>query len=149
MNQEPITVEAEVNADIAKVWEYWNQPEHIMNWAFASDDWKCPAAQNDLKVGGKMVITMAAKDGSAQFDLAATYQQVEEGELIEYVMEDPLTQNASEGQGRRHVKVEFLEVPEGVKIIESFDPENENPREMQQEGWQAILNNFKKYIESN
>ena len=138
MNQEPITVEAEVNADIAKVWEYWNQPEHIMNWAFASDDWKCPAAQNDLKVGGKMVITMAAKDGSAQFDLAATYQQVDEGELIEYVMED----------GRK-VKIEFSETENGVRITESFDPENKNPREMQQEGWQEILNNFKKYTENN
>jgi uncharacterized protein YndB with AHSA1/START domain len=133
----PITVQTVVKAPISKVWQYWNQPEHITKWAFASDDWEAPAAENDLRVGGKFSTTMAAKDKSASFDFAGVYTAVKEHALIEYDF------------GDRHTKVEFSETPEGVKIVETFDPENENPEEMQRSGWQAILDNFKKYIESN
>lgn len=138
MNKNPITVQTIVNAPLAKVWEYWNAPEHITQWAFASDDWEAPAATNDLRVGGKLVVTMAAKDKSASFDLVGAYTAVNEHTLIEFDMEDG-----------RHVKVEFVEVPEGVKVVETFDPEDENSEEMQRAGWQAILDNFKKHVENS
>lgn len=134
----PITVQTTVKAPISKVWDYWNKPEHIVHWAFASDDWEAPAAENDVRVGGKFKTTMAAKDKSSSFDFTGIYTVVKEHELIEYDMDDG-----------RHVKVEFSETPDGIKLVETFDPENENPLEMQRSGWQAILNNFKKYVEGN
>jgi uncharacterized protein YndB with AHSA1/START domain len=131
-----ITVQTVVKAHIAEVWECWNKPEHIIGWAFASDDWEAPTAQNDLRVGGKFKTTMAAKDKSSSFDFTGTYTAVRENELIEYELDDD-----------RQVRVEFTELPEGVRITESFEPENQNPEEMQRSGWQAILDNFKKYVE--
>ena len=138
MRMKTITIETKINAPIEKVWEYWNEPEHITGWAFASDDWEAPAAENDLRVGGKFKTTMAAKDKSESFDFTGVYTVVNVNQLIEYDLVDG-----------RHVKVEFTEVPGGVKVVETFDPENENPNEMQSSGWQAILDNFKKYVESN
>lgn len=133
-----ITVQSVVKAPIEKVWESWIKPEHIVQWAFASNDWEAPAAENDLRVGGKFKTTMAAKDKSASFDFTGAYTDVKEHGVIEYNMDDG-----------RHVKVEFAELPQkgGVKITETFDPESENPKEMQRSGWQAILDNFKKYAE--
>ena len=133
-----ITVQSVVKAPIEKVWEFWMKPEHIVNWAFASDDWEAPAAVNDLRVGGKFKTTMAARDKSMSFDFTGVYTNVKEHELIEYDIDDG-----------RHVKLEFTESPEGVKITETFEPENENPEKMQRSGWQAILDNFKKYAEAN
>lgn len=133
---EKITVQTIVNAPISKVWEYWNKPEHIMNWAFASDDWEAPSAKNDLRVGGNFVIKMAAKDKSASFDFGGTYSAVEENSLIEYSMPNG-----------REVSTKFTETPEGTKIVQTFDPEEQNTAEMQRQGWQAILDNFKKYVE--
>lgn len=138
MNKNPITIQTIINAPISKVWECWNKPEHITQWAFASDDWEAPAAENDLRTGGKFKTVMAAKDKSTSFDFTGTYSSVKEHESIEYDMTDG-----------RHVKVEFTEVPEGTKIVETFDPENENTEELQRRGWQAILNNFKNYTEKN
>lgn len=138
MDKKAITVETIVKAPMSKVWEYWNKPEHIMHWAFASDDWEAPAAENDLRVGGKFKTTMAAKDKSSSFDFTGMYTVVKEHELIEYNMDDG-----------RHAKVEFNEEPEGVKVIVTFDPENENSEEMQRSGWQAMSDNFKKYVEGN
>jgi uncharacterized protein YndB with AHSA1/START domain len=135
----PITVQTVVNAPIEKVWEYWNSPEHIPGWAFAQDDWEAHSAENDVRVGGNFKTTMAAKDKSASFDFGGAYTAVEEHKLLEYDM----------GDSGRHVKIEFEETPEGVKIIETFDPENENPEEKQRFGWQAILDNFKKYTEGS
>lgn len=129
-------VETTIKAPLFKVWEYWNKPEHITKWAFASDDWEAPAAENDVRTGGKFKTVMAAKDKSASFDFTGTYTLVKENEIIEYDMDDG-----------RHVKTEFKETPDGIKIIETFDPESENPLEMQKNGWQAILDNFKKYVE--
>lgn len=131
-----ITVQIIVKAPIAEVWECWNKPEHITGWAFASDDWEAPAAENDLRVGGKFKTTMAAKDKSSSFDFAGIYTAIRENELIEYDLDDG-----------RQVRAEFTELPEGVRITESFEPENQNPEEMQRTGWQAILDNFKKYVE--
>lgn len=131
-----ITVQTVVNAPVEKVWECWNKPEHITGWAFASDDWEAPSAENDLRVGGRFKTTMAAKNKSASFDFTGVYTNIKEHKLIEYDIDDG-----------RHVKVEFTESPEGVKVTETFEPENENPEEMQRSGWQAILDNFKKYAE--
>ena len=137
MARNPITIETIVNVPISKIWEYWNKPEHITKWAFASDDWEAPAAENDLRVGGIFKTTMSAKDKSASFDFTGTYTALKEYELIEYDMDDG-----------RHVKVEFVDLDDGMKIIQTFDPEGENPEEMQRNGWQAILDNFKKYAEA-
>lgn len=138
-----IIVQAVVNVPMEKVWEYWNKPEHITKWAFASDDWEAPAVENDLRVGGKFKTRMAAKDKSASFDFSGVYTKVTEHELIEYDMD-----RAQNEQVSRHVKTEFIEVPEGVKVVVTFDPENENSVEKQRSGWQAISDNFKKYVES-
>jgi uncharacterized protein YndB with AHSA1/START domain len=131
-----ITVETTVNKDIDTVWEFWTKPEHVVKWNNASLDWECPKATNDLSVGGKFSYTMAAKDGSVSFDFSCTYTEVVENKSIKYTMDD----------GRK-VSVSFDKVEGGVHITETFEPENENPEEMQREGWQAILNNFKQVAE--
>lgn len=133
----PITVESTVNAPVAKVWEVWSSPEHIMRWNNASPDWHTPFAENDLRTGGKFTSTMAAKDGSMSFDFGGVYSNVELHKEIAYDMSD----------GRK-VKVLFTQDGEGTKVTETFDPEGTNPLEMQQAGWQAILDNFKSYTES-
>jgi uncharacterized protein YndB with AHSA1/START domain len=133
---QPITVETIINAPLEKVWEYGNKPEHIKNWAFASDDWHSPSSENDLRTGGKFKTRMEAKDGSAGFDFEGTYTNVKENELVEFVMPD----------GRK-VKVVYEQTPKGVRVTEIFDPESENPPEFQRQGWQAILDNFKAYVE--
>ena len=147
MNKNPITIETTVKAPLSKVWDYWTNPKHIVKWAFVEDTWEAPSAENDIRTGGKFKTVMAAKDKSSQFDFTGVYTAVIEHELIEYDMEDPPSHKASEGQGGRHVKIVFEETPDGVKITETFDPEQENSEEMQREGWQNILNNFKKYVE--
>jgi uncharacterized protein YndB with AHSA1/START domain len=135
---EAIVVSTTIKAPVGRIWEYWNKPEHITNWAFASDDWEASAAENDVRVGGKFKIRMAAKDASAGFDFTGTYTAVKNNELIAYDMDDG-----------RHVKVQFFPLPEGVQVTETFDPENTHPHEVQRAGWQAILDNFRKYVESN
>lgn len=131
-----VTISTVVNAPMEKVWECWIEPQHITQWAFASDDWEAPHAENDLRVGGKFLTRMSAKDKSAGFDFIGVYTAVEKNTLIEYDMDDG-----------RHVKNVFEQTPEGVKVTTTFDPESENSEEMQRQGWQAILDNFKKYVE--
>ena len=133
-----ITVEAIVNAPIEKVWSYWSEPKHITQWCQASDDWHAPKAENDLRDGGKFSTTMAAKDGSFSFDFGGVYDKVVTNKLIEYTM----------GDGRR-VKIVFASKSHETQITESFDAETTHSIEQQQSGWQAILNNFKKYTEEN
>lgn len=133
-----ITVQNTINASINKVWDFWTLPEHIKKWSFASPDWHTPYAENDLKEGGKFKSTMAAKDGSMSFDFEGEYTLVKPNEAIQYVMAD----------GRK-VEISFKETPNGVEVIEGFDPETQNPEEMQRGGWQAILDNFKSYAEAN
>lgn len=133
-----ITVQNTINASIDKVWEFWTQPEHIKNWSFASAEWHTPYAENDLRAGGKFKSTMAAKDGSMSFDFGGEYTLVENHKAIEYVLDD----------GRK-VEITFTETPDGVEIIQSFDPETQNSEEMQQGGWNAILDNFRSYVEQN
>ena len=133
-----ITIQNTINASIDKIWDYWTLPEHITKWSFASPDWHTPHAENDLREGGKFSSTMAAKDGSMSFDFGGEYTLVEKNKAIEYVL----------GDGRK-VEISFTETPSGVEIIQSFDPETQNPEEMQRGGWQAILDNFKSYAEAN
>jgi uncharacterized protein YndB with AHSA1/START domain len=134
----PITVAVTINAPIEKVWEYYTSPKHITKWAFADDSWEAPHAENDLKVGGRFVTTMAAKDKSAQFDFAGTYTAVKPNELIEYTMD---------GDDKRKVSVTFKQEGDSVQVTNTFDMEHENTRQLQQEGWQGILNNLKKHVE--
>lgn len=133
-----ITVSVIVNAPLQKVWQFWTLPEHIKQWNFASDDWHTPKAENDLQVGGKFLSRMEAKDGSFGFDFLGVYDEIKENELITYTMVD----------GRK-AKIIFINEGNAAKVIETFEAENENSIELQQGGWQAILNNFKKYSEGN
>ena len=132
-----LTVETTVNIPATKAWEIWNKPEHITQWATASDDWHTPRAENDIRTGGKFSSRMEAKDGSMGFDFGGTYDEVRDNEFIAYTM----------GDGRR-AEVTFIPQGNATKIVEHFEAESENPLEMQQGGWQAIMNNFKKYAES-
>lgn len=132
-----IEIGVTVNADLEKVWNAWTTPEHIMNWNFASDDWHCPAARNDLRKGGSFSSTMASKDGKMSFEFGGVYSEVKPMQLIQYALED----------GRK-VEVWFNETPDGVELKESFQAEGSNSDEMQKAGWQAILGNFRKYTES-
>jgi len=131
-----ITVQCSVKDPIAHVWDCWTKPEHITRWNHASDDWHCPAATNDLRVGGSFAATMAAKDGSVSFDFMGIYDEIVSEKLIAYHMAD-----------NRKVEVTFRSIGNTTEVIEIFDPENQNPLEMQQAGWQMILNNFKKHAE--
>lgn len=131
-----ITIETTVQAPVEKVWDYWTEPEHIKNWNSASEDWHTPFAENDLRAGGKFVSRMEAKDGSMGFDFGGIYDEVKLHELIAYTMEDD-----------RKVNITFKGQGNETKVIETFDAESSNPIEIQQQGWQAILDNFKKYVE--
>ncbi len=132
-----IIVKTSIKSSLEKVWEYWTQPQHIMNWNFASDEWHCPKAENNLNVGEKFSYTMAAKNGEMSFDFQGIYTKINDFSQIEYEISD----------GRK-VIITFEELENEVEITESFDPENIHPEEFQQQGWQAILDNFKKYIET-
>lgn len=133
-----LTVETTVNAPVEKVWEYWSSPEHITKWCSPSDDWHTPTAENDLRTGGKFSSRMEAKDGSMGFDFAGVYDEVRPNEYIEYTM----------GDGRK-VDITFTTNGNQTTVVENFEAESINPIEMQQGGWQAIIDSFKKYTERN
>ncbi len=131
-----ITIQVNIRVNLDTIWEKWNEPQSICQWYVATETWHTPRAENDLRVGGKFSTRMEAKDGSFGFDFGGFYTIVEPRKRIEYTLED----------GRK-VQVHFTQENESVVITESFEGEDENPYEMQRDGWQAILNNFKKYIE--
>lgn len=133
-----ITVTTHVNAPIEKVWEFWTLPKHITHWNNASDDWHTPHATNDLKTGGKFNFRMEAKDGSFGFDFEGIYDKIETNQVIDYTITD----------GRK-VHILFEALGDTTVITERFEAEEVNSIELQLTGWQAILNNFKKYTESN
>ncbi len=133
-----ITVQCTVNASLEQAWDYFTLPEHITQWNFASDDWHTPKAENDLRVGGKYFARMEAKDGSFGFDLIGIYDEIVNQKLLAYHLED----------GRR-VRVEFMSNESSTEITETFDAETENSKELQRGGWQAILDNFKRYAEKS
>ncbi|KAA9035872.1 polyketide cyclase [Ginsengibacter hankyongi] len=137
-NKAVITVENTINAPVEKVWKYWTKPEHIVQWNNASDDWHTPHAENDLRIGGKFTSRMEAKDGSFGFDFEGVYDAVTTYENIEYTM----------GDGRK-VQIDFARDGGKTKVKENFEAESQNSVEMQRGGWQAILDNFKKYVEEN
>lgn len=133
-----VTVQAVIQAPVEKVWKYWTEPQHIAKWNQASDTWHAPKAENDLRVGGKFLTRMEAKDGSMGFDFFGTYDVVKPQELIAYTL----------GDGRK-VEITFMYQGNETKVMEIFDAEGTHSVEMQQAGWQAILDNFKKYTEKS
>ncbi|PZX56766.1 SRPBCC domain-containing protein [Algoriphagus chordae] len=133
-----IKVQTTVNSDLEIVWDYFTQPKHIIHWNSASSDWHTPNAENDLQPGGSFTSRMEAKDGSMGFDFSGVYQEVEKHSFYSYILEDG-----------REVEVTFRKVPAGVEVTEIFDAESENSVEMQKNGWQAILESFKTYAESD
>jgi uncharacterized protein YndB with AHSA1/START domain len=137
-NTKTVTIETVVNAPIEKIWKYWTEPGHVKKWNAASADWHTTHAENDLRVGGNFTFRMEAKDGSFGFDFGGTYDAVNEHEYIEYTL----------GDGRK-VKTDFTKQGNAVKVVETFDAENTHPVDFQKAGWQAILDNFKKYAEEN
>jgi uncharacterized protein YndB with AHSA1/START domain len=135
-NRTPITVENTIKAPVEKVWRFWTEPGHITKWAYATDTWHTPFAENDLKVGGKFNSRMEAKDGSVGFDFWGIYDAVVPNKYLEYTLGDD-----------RKVKITFAGNDKETRITESFEAEETNPVEMQRGGWQAILDNFKRYTE--
>jgi uncharacterized protein YndB with AHSA1/START domain len=131
-----VTIETTVQSPVESVWKYWTEPNHITKWNNASDDWHTPIAENDLRVGGKFLSRMEAKDGSFGFDFGGIYDEVKINEGISYTLDD----------GRK-VSITFISQGNETKIMETFEAESMNPIEMQQAGWQAILDNYKKYAE--
>lgn len=132
-----ITIETMVNAPVEKVWKAFSDPKDIVNWNHASDDWHAPSATNDLRTGGNFNVRMEAKDKSMGFDFTGIYDEVKEFERIAYTMPD-----------NRKVEVLFSKEGDGTKIVETFDAENEFALDIQRTGWQAILDNFKNYVEA-
>lgn len=136
---EPIKIEITILKPVRKVWDYMNDPKHITKWNFANDQWHCPKAENDLRVGGTLKVRMEAKDKSFGFDYIAVYEEIQPERLIRYRLDDGRT-----------VEIVFNQVDAGTtQVIETFEPETQNSREMQRDGWYAILNNFHKYVENN
>jgi len=133
-----ITVQATINAPVEKIWKLWTEPEHIVNWNNASDDWHTPRAENDLRAGGRFLSRMEAMDGSSGFDFTGKYSIVEHYRQIEYKLDDG-----------RNVQVIFIPRGNVTTITEAFEAEQTNSIEMQEAGWQAILDNFKKYAEAS
>lgn len=131
-----ITVESIIEAPIDMVWDFWTKPEHVMHWNFASNDWHCPKANSDFNVGGEFHYIMAAKDGSVEFDFCGTFTKIIDKTFIEIFLEDG-----------RELNIQFESEGSSTKIIETFEPEEVNSMELQKQGWQAILNNFKLYVE--
>lgn len=131
-----LSVRALVHAPIDVVWKAYTTPEDITQWNFASDDWHCPSASVDLRVGGKFSSRMEAKDGSFGFDFEGEYSRIELNSLIEYRF------------GDRSAEIHFVQEPEGVVVTVTADPEPDNPLDMQQSGWQSILDNFAAYVAS-
>lgn len=136
-DKETITIKTTVNAPIETVWRYWTEPEHIKKWNNASEDWHTTIAENDLRVGGKFLSRMEAKDGSFGFDFGGIYDEVKLYEVIAYTLGD-----------ERKVRITFVSSEKKTEVTETFEAESTNSIEMQQAGWQAILNNFKSYAEA-
>ena len=137
MGNSQIRIQEIIYAEVEKVWSYYNEPSHIVNWNFADPSWHCPSAENDLSVGGTYKARMEAKDGSFGFDFEAVYTEISKVKSFTYEF------------GGRTATVEFDDLGGKTEVIVTFDPEDENPIEMQKKGWQAILTNFKNYTEIN
>lgn len=131
-----ISIETEVVAVLATVWGAWVTPEDIQNWNFAIDEWCCPKAEINLQAGGKFKYRMEAKDGAMGFDFEGTFTKIVPNQSIHFELED-----------KRVVTVDFMQTANGVRVVETFEAEDEHSAEQQRKGWQSILNNFKKHVE--
>lgn len=136
-NTAQVTIKTTVNKPLSQVWDYLINPVHIKGWNFASDDWYCPKAVNNFVEGGTFSYTMAAKDGSMQFDFSGKFTEIVEAKKLVYLLDD-----------NRAVWFDLVDNGNSVDITERFETETENPIDLQEFGWQCILNNFKKYTES-
>ena len=132
-----ITVETTIQAPIDEVWERWTKSDHITQWNFATEEWCCPRAENDVRPGGQFSWRMGARDGSMGFNYSGTYEEVEQPRFIQYKLDDD-----------RIVKIHLQQDGDQIKVIEDFEVEDSNNLELQRTGWQSILNNFKAYVES-
>jgi uncharacterized protein YndB with AHSA1/START domain len=137
MEFKKVQIGVKINENIEKVWEYYTEPRHVMQWNHASEDWHCPSAENDLRDGGRFCYTMASKDGKVSFDFEGKYEKIEPLSRIVYVLDDGRT-----------VDISFESHKDGTDVSIEFDAEGENSIDMQKQGWQAILDNFKKYVEA-
>ncbi len=137
-NKELITVETIIKSNIKKVWDCWTSPECIKEWNHATDDWHTTESINDLTEGGKFLSRMESKDGKMGFDFSGRYDVIAPQSYIEYTLDD-----------NRKVTISFVERKDGVYVRETFEAENDFPAEAQKEGWQLILNSFKKYVEAD
>lgn len=137
MKRKSVTVQTTIQASLEVVWNSWLEPRHVEKWNAASDDWHTPKAINDVREGGRFVYTMAAKDGSVSFDFSGKFEEIIEHKKIVTLLDDD-----------RRVWVNFEQSDNGVQLQETFEIEDENSEELQRMGWQAILDNFKKYTES-
>lgn len=135
---EMIHTEVSVQVPIEQAWQFWTKPEHIMKWNFASNDWHCPKASNDLRKGGIFNYRMEARDKTAGFDFYGTYDEVVLHDKIDYTLGDD-----------RKVKIRFVSDGQATRILQDFEAESQNPLEMQKFGWQAIMNNYKEYVEKS
>lgn len=131
-----IKVMVQMNKPLDRVWRYYTDPEHVKQWNYASDDWYCPKAENDLCEGGRFCYTMASRDGKAEFDFEGIYTKVIPMSHIAYAMEDG-----------RQVTVDFIEKGDMTEVVVDFDAEGENKLELQRQGWQSILDQFKNHVE--
>lgn len=131
-----VSIEVNIKAPINIVWDAWNNPEHVVRWNHASEDWHSPSATNQFYVNGKFVYRMEAKDGSFGFDFSGTYLEIHEFRLVVTKLDD-----------NRMVRTEFIESDDNVKVVETFEIEGDNSIELQRQGWLAILTNFKHYVE--
>lgn len=129
-----IEIRTIVHAPIEKAWDVFTNPDHIRNWNHANDDWHCPKASSDLRDGGSFSYTMAAKDGSFSFDLEGSFNLVQGPHYLHYTLADG-----------RNVEVKLMETGEAVQVLQRFQPEQENPEDLQRQGWQAILDNFARH----
>ena len=134
----PIEISTEVLAPLSTTWSFWCNPKHVMGWNFAADAWHCPRAENELIEGKQFNDEMAARDGSMTFDFIGTFDRIIPEKLLQITL----------GDGRK-MEVHFEATEHGCKVLERFEPESENSREMQEMGWQAILNHFKTYTEQS
>ncbi|MCW9027900.1 MAG: SRPBCC family protein [Kangiella sp.] len=132
-----ITVTTTIKADLNTVWDCWNNPEDIKQWNAASEDWHTTQSMVDLREGGKFTSRMEAKDGSMGFDFTGTYTKVDKLNRIEYVMDDD-----------RAVSIDFKQTDQGITVTETFDADDEYEPDFQKQGWQSILDNFAKHVES-
>ncbi len=133
-----INISVNINAPLSEVWDKWVSVDGVQYWAFASDDWAAEGIENNIEPGGSFKSRNFAKDGSFEFIFGGTYDTVDPQKHVTYTL----------GDGRK-VEVTFEETPDGINMIQLFEPETENPKKQQQEGWQAYLDNFKKYVESS